>query len=86
MRQCSQAQRIVEGAMAYDEWLYARRLKRKELFETGIITLDKSNTGIFHLKVKGWCIAVSVGSTESLRKVIDAVCDTIIVLDKGGLA
>lgn len=81
MRQCSQAQRTVEGAIAFNEWQYKRRQQRKKLFETGVITLDKSNTGIFRLKVKGWTIAVSTGSTE-LRKVIDAVCDTIIVLEK----
>lgn len=85
MRQCSQAQRIVEGNIAFNEWQYKRRQRRKKLFETGVITLDKSNTGVFRLKVKGWSIAVAIGSTESLRQTIDAVCDTIIVLEKGGL-
>lgn len=85
MSQYSLAQRMVRATEAHEEWSYSNRQRRKKLFEEGTIILEKSPNGVFCLKVKGWCVAVSTNPSKELRKVIDAVCDTITVMEEGGL-
>ena len=55
-------------------------LKRKKLIEKGIVSIEKQGQ-IFCLKVKGWCVAVCIAPYEKLGKVIQAVCDTIFMME-----
>lgn len=85
MKQRSLAQRMIRDQESYSTWSYYNRKRRKKLFEEGVVTLEKSPNDVFYLKVKGWCIAVSANPSKELRSVIDAVCDTIRAMERGGL-
>lgn len=80
-RQRSDAQKLAYLLQGLEEWRYQEHLKRKVLFEKGIVSIEKQEQ-TFYLKVKGWCVAVCIVPYEDFGKVIQAVCDTILAMKR----
>lgn len=80
-RQRSDAQKLAFLLQGLEAWRYQERLKRKALFEKGIVSIEKQGQ-TFYLKVKGWCVAVCIVPYENFGKVIQAVCDTILAMKR----
>ena len=80
MRQRSEAQTRVLRQQGFEEWRRKEHLKRKALFEKGIVSIEKKGQ-VHCLKVKGWCVAVCITPYENLEKVIQAVCGTIVIME-----
>ena len=78
LRQRSEAQKQVLGQQGFEEWRRQGHLKRKALFEKGIVSIEKKEQTLC-LKVKGWCVAVCITPYENFGKVIQAVCNTIFM-------
>ena len=76
----SEAQKQVLRQQGFEEWKRQGHLKRKALFEKGIVSIEKEGC-VFCLKVKGWCVAVCITPYENVGKVIQAVCNTIFMME-----
>ena len=76
----SEAQKQVLMLQGLEEWRRQGHLKRKALIEKGIVSIEKKGQ-VLCLKVKGWCIAVCITPYEDFGKVVQAVCDTIFVME-----
>ena len=76
----SEAQKQVLRQQGFEEWRRQGHLKRKALFENGIVSIEKQGH-VFCLKVKGLCVAVSITPYENVAKVIQAVCNTILMTE-----
>lgn len=76
----SEAQKEVFMLQELEEWRRKGRLKRKALIEKGIVSIEKKEH-VLCLKVKGWCVAVCITPYEDFGKVIQAVCDTILMME-----
>lgn len=79
--QRSEAQKRVFMIQELEAWRYRVHLKRKALFEKGIVSIEKQGQ-TFYLKVKGWIIAVCIIPYDNLEKVIQAVCDTVLAMKR----
>lgn len=80
-RQRSDAQKVVYLLQGLEEWRHQEHLKRKALFEKGIVSIEKQEQ-TFYLKVKGWCVAVCIIPYDNLGKVIQATCDAILAMKR----
>lgn len=81
LRQRSEAQKLAFTLQNLEVWRYQEHLKRKALFEKGIVSIEKQGQ-TFYLKVKEWCVAVCIIPYDNLGKVIQAVCDTILAMKR----
>lgn len=80
-RQRSEAQKLAFTLQNLEAWRYQEHLKRKALFEKGIVSIEKQGQ-TFYLKVKEWCVAVCIIPYDNLGKVIQAICDTILAMKR----
>lgn len=80
LRQRSEAQKQVLGQQGFEEWRRQGHLKRKALIEKGIVSIEKKEQTLC-LKVKGWCVAVCMTPYKNFGKVIQAVCNTIFMME-----
>ena len=80
-RQRSDAQKLAFTLQNLEAWRYQEHLKRKALFEKGIVSIEKQGQ-TFYLKVKGWCVAVCVIPYDNLGKIIQTICDTILAMKR----
>lgn len=80
-RQRSDAQKLAYMLQGLEERRYQEHLKRKALFEKGIVSIEKQGQ-TFYLKVKGWCVAACIIPYEDFGKVIQATCDTILAMKR----
>ena len=80
LRQRSEAQKQVLGQQGFEEWRRQGHLKRKALFEKGIVSIEKKGQ-VLCLKVKGWCVAVCIAPYGNFGKVVQAVCNTIFIYE-----
>ena len=76
----SEAQKQVLRQQELEEWRRQGHLKRKALFEKGIVSIEKQEQFLC-LKVKGWCVSVCIAPYEDFGKVVQAVCDTIFMME-----
>lgn len=81
LRQRSEVQKLAFTLQKLEAWRYQEHLKRKALFEKGIVTIEKQEQ-TFYLKVKGWCVAVCIIPYDNLGKVIQTTCDTILAMKR----
>ena len=79
--QRSEAQKQVLMLQGLEEWRRQGHLKRKALIEKGIVSIEKKEQALY-LKVKGWYVAVCIVPYEDFGKVIQATCDTILVMKR----
>lgn len=76
----SEAQKQVLRQQGFEEWKRQGHLRRKALFEKGIVSIEKQGQ-ILCLKVKERCVAVCITPYENVRKVIQVACDTILMME-----
>ena len=76
----SEAQKQVLMRQGLEEWRRQGHLKRKALIEKGIVSIEKKGQ-VLCLKVKGWLVSVCITPYEDFGKVIQAVCDTIFMME-----
>lgn len=80
LKQRSEAQKLAFTLQEFEEWRRQGHLKRKALIEKGIVSIEKKEQ-MLCLKVKGWCVAVCIVPYENFGKVVQAVCDTIFMME-----
>ena len=78
--QRSEAQKQVLMQQRLEEWRRQGHLKRKALIEKGIVSIEKKEQALY-LKVKGWYVTACIVPYENFGKVIQAVCDTIFMME-----
>lgn len=81
LRQRSEAQKLAFTLQKLEVWRYQEHLKRKALFEKGIVSIEKQEQ-TFYLKVKEWIVAICIVPYDNLGKVIQATCDTILAMKR----
>ncbi len=82
IRQWSEAQQRVKRDADFEKFKQDIHLARKKMFQEGTLKLTKVGPSFFSLRMGVWCLAY-IHNTDEISRLIEAVCDTIYLVQRG---
>ena len=82
IRQWSEAQQKERLDAGFKKFEQDRHQMRKKMFQEGTLELTKEGPFFFSLRMGDWCLAY-IHNTDEISRLIEAVCDTIYLVQEG---